>query len=66
MKLKNKEEQSVDTSILLRKRSKYRQNIEQNLKESHPETVPPGDPYHIQSPNPDTIVDSNECLLTEA
>ena len=31
-----------------------------------PETAPPGDPYHIQPPNPDTIVDANTCLLTEA
>jgi hypothetical protein len=33
---------------------------------SHPETAPPGDPSHIQSPNPDTIVDANKCLLTGA
>ena len=26
--------------------------------------APPGDPSHIQPPNPDTIVDVNECLLT--
>jgi hypothetical protein len=24
----------------------------------HPETVPPGDPSHIQIPNPDTSVDT--------
>ena len=28
------------------------------------ETAPPGDPSHIQSQNPDTIVDVNKCLLT--
>jgi hypothetical protein len=26
----------------------------------------PGDPFQIQLPNPDTIVDANECLLTGA
>jgi hypothetical protein len=31
----------------------------------HLETAPPGDPSHIQSPNPDTIVDANKDLLTE-
>ena len=30
----------------------------------HSETAPPGDPSHIQSPNPDTIVDAKKCLLT--
>jgi hypothetical protein len=24
---------------------------------------PPGDPSHIESPNPDTIVDANKCFL---
>jgi hypothetical protein len=31
----------------------------------HPETVPPGYPSHIESPNPDTTVDAKTCLLTE-
>jgi hypothetical protein len=35
-------------------------------REGHPETAPPGDPSHIQSPKPDTIVDANKCLLTGA
>jgi hypothetical protein len=30
------------------------------------ETAPPADPSHIQSPNPDTIVDAKKCLLTGA
>jgi hypothetical protein len=25
-----------------------------------------GDPFHIQSPNSDTIVNANKCLLTTA
>jgi hypothetical protein len=32
----------------------------------HIETASPGDPSHIQSPNPDTFVDASKCLLTEA
>ena len=35
-------------------------------KKGHPKTVPPGDPFHIQLPNPDTIVDANKCLQTGA
>jgi hypothetical protein len=30
------------------------------------ETASPGDPLHIQSPNSDTIVDANKCLVTGA
>jgi hypothetical protein len=43
-----------------------RQSVEQKLRKGHPVTVPPGDPSHIQPPNPDTIVDANKCLLTGA
>ena len=28
----------------------------------HPETAPPADPSHIQTTNPDTIVDGQEVL----
>ena len=35
-------------------------------RNDHPETAPPRDPSHIQSPNPDTIVDAKTCLLTGA
>jgi hypothetical protein len=35
-------------------------------RKGYPETAPPGDPSHIQSPNPDTIVEANKCLLTRA
>jgi hypothetical protein len=34
-------------------------------KKDHPETAPPVDSSHIQSPNPDTIVDA-KCLLSRA
>ena len=26
----------------------------------------PGDPFHMQTPNPDTIADAKKCLLTGA
>jgi hypothetical protein len=29
------------------------------MKERPSRDCPPGDPFHIQSPNPDTIVDTN-------
>jgi hypothetical protein len=35
-------------------------------RKGHPETAPLEDPPHIQSPNPDTIVDAKKCLLTGA
>ena len=33
-------------------------------RKDHPETVLPGDPSHIQAPNPDTIAYTNKILLT--
>jgi hypothetical protein len=38
--------------------------VEQRLKEVHPETAPPGNPSHLQPPNPNTIADAKKCLLT--
>ena len=35
-------------------------------KKGHPEIAPLGDPSHIQSPNPDTIVHVKKYLLTGA
>ena len=32
----------------------------------HPETAPPGDLYHLLTPNPDNIADAKKCLLTRA
>lgn len=62
----------MDASILVERGTKYgreemqRQRVEQRLKERPSKTVPPGDLSHIQSPNPDTIVDAKKCMLTEA
>jgi hypothetical protein len=35
-------------------------------RNDHPETAPPGDPSHTQSPNLDTLMDANKCLLSRA
>jgi hypothetical protein len=35
-------------------------------KNDHQETVPPWDPFHIQSLNPDTIANAKKCFLTGA
>jgi hypothetical protein len=74
MKLKKKEDYSVDTSILLTRGIKIpiggntetKFGAETEGKVIHTVTVPPGDPSHIQLPNPDTIVNANKCLLTGA
>ena len=70
MKLKKKEDQSMDTLILLRRRNntpmegvtETKCGAETEGMNYYPETAPPGDPSHIQSPNPDTTVDANKCL----
>ena len=47
--------------------TKYRDKVwSRDWRKGHPETAPPGDPSHIQTPNPDTIVDAKKCLLTGA
>jgi hypothetical protein len=33
------------------------------LKERPSRDCPPGDPSHIQAPNPDTIADAKKCLI---
>ena len=71
MKLKKKEDQNVATSAILVGGTKYlqetqRQSVEQRLKERSPRDCPTWDPSHLQSPNPDTIVDAKKCLLTGA
>jgi hypothetical protein len=66
MKLKKKEEQSVHTLILLRRGNtilmegvtKFRAETEG--RNDHSEAVPPWDPSHKQSPNPDTLADANK------
>jgi hypothetical protein len=40
--------------------------VEQRLRKGHPETAPPRNPSHLQTPNPDTIADAKKCLLTGA
>jgi hypothetical protein len=69
MKLKEKEYQSLATLILLKRGKKIPMEGVTETKcgaETEGETAPPGDPSYIQSPNPDTIVNANKCLLTGA
>jgi hypothetical protein len=71
MKLK-KEDQNVDTSVLLRRGNKILNGGKtekvwsRDWRKGPPETPPPGDPSYIQTPNPDTIADAKKCLLIEA
>jgi hypothetical protein len=74
MKFKKKEDQTVNTSVLFRRGNKIPMGADTETKcgaETERETIkrltyPLGDPSHIESPNPDTIVDANQCLLTGA
>jgi hypothetical protein len=69
MKLKKKD-QSVGASVLLRKGSKILmgENMETKWRaETERKAIQrPRDPSHIQSTNPDTIVDAKKCLLKRA
>ena len=48
-------------------RKKYRDKVcSRDWRTGHPETAPPGDPAHIQAPNPDYIADAKKCMLTGA
>jgi hypothetical protein len=67
MKLKKKEDQSEDSSVLLRRGNKIHTggNMETNSRaETQGKTAPPGNPSHIQLPNPNSIVNAGKCLLT--
>jgi hypothetical protein len=35
-------------------------------RKGHPKTAPPGDPFHIQSPNADNSVDAKKFMLVKA
>jgi hypothetical protein len=52
-------------NLCIKKKGIQTQRVEQRLK-SHPEIAPPGDPCHMQPPNPDTIVDAKKYSLTGA
>jgi hypothetical protein len=73
MKLKKKEDHSVHTWVLLRRGIKIPMGGNRdtkfrgrNWRKGHPVTGLPGYPSHIQLPNPDTIVDAHNSLLTGA
>jgi hypothetical protein len=71
MKLKKKEDQSVNTSLLLRmgnkipmegvSETKFRAEKKRRTIQRLPH---PGGPSHIQLPNPDTIAYTRMILLT--
>ena len=62
---------SVDYLVLLRRgknthgRSCRDKVWSRDWRNDHPETAPPGNPSHKQTPKPNTIVDANKSLLTE-
>ena len=64
MKLKKKEDQNVDASVLFRRVNKIITGG--NMETKCVATAPPGNPSHIQPPNLDDIVDAGKCLLMEA
>jgi hypothetical protein len=70
MKLKKKEEKSVDNLPLLRIGNKTPMEGVTETKFGaetkridHPDTAPPGSPYHNQPPNADTIAYTRRILL---
>jgi hypothetical protein len=72
MKLKKKENQTVDTSVLLRRGNKIliKVNMETKcgteIKGTAIQRLPqPGDPSHIQSPNPDLFQMPRSACLQE-
>ena len=77
MKPKKKEDQNVGASVPFKRVNKIltggsmetmcRAETEGKAVQRllHPETTPPGDPCHIQLPNPNVIVDAGKCLLIE-
>jgi hypothetical protein len=55
------------SGIAFQKRSKYGDKVwSRDWRKGHPETAPPGNPSHIQLPNPDTIIDAKMFMLTGA
>ena len=59
----------MNASVLLRRKNKTGEEIqgqieEQGLKKRSTETASPGEPPHIQPPNPSIIADAKKCLLT--
>jgi hypothetical protein len=72
MKIKKKEDQSVDISFLLRMGNKIPMEgvteMEAEISELRWKeglySAPPRDPCHKQPPNPDTIVYVSKILLT--
>jgi hypothetical protein len=73
MKLKKKEDQIVDVSVPLKRGNKICKGGNTETKcgaETEEKAIqrlpPPGDPSHLLSSTPETIVDAKKCLLKEA
>ena len=58
--------QNFNLEFLLSKENIGTKSGAETERKGHPETAPPGDPSHTQTPNPDTIADAKKCLLTGA
>jgi hypothetical protein len=61
----------VDASAILKRRNQIFTGRNMETKcgaetEDHPETAPPGDLSHTQSPNPYSTEGAKKCLLTGA
>ena len=70
MKLKKKEDQSMNTLVILRRENKIPMGGDtetkcgaETVRKDYPEIALPGEPSHIWSSNADTIVDANKCVL---
>ena len=69
MMFQEKEEQSMNASVLSRRGNKIlmRDKVwSRDWRKDHPESAQLGDPSHKVSWNPHTIADVNKCLLTGA
>ena len=73
MKFKKNEDQSVDASFLLKRGNKILKGRNKETKcraemegKAIQKLCPPGDPYHTQTPNSDTIADVKKYLLRGA
>jgi hypothetical protein len=72
MKLKKKEDQSVDTLIFLSRMGNKitmegvteTESVDLSWKKDHPEPVPPGDISYKQPPNPGTVAYANKILFS--
>ena len=58
--------QNFNSKLFLSKGNTWTKNGTKTEGKANAETAPPGDPFHIQTQNPDTIADAKKCFLTGA